>query len=58
MTASLHLYALRNACLQAACRELVAVIHGRPQCTRRATWVVEFDRQMDLARRASAVVRN
>lgn len=49
--------ALRNAWLQAACRELIAIIRRRPMCTRRAVWVVEFDRQMDLSRRAWAAVR-
>lgn len=58
MNAKQHLWALQYASIQAATKDLVMLILGRPVCTRRAAWVVEFDRQMELSRRALAAVRH
>lgn len=52
-----HLWALRHAATQAGIKCLVMLIIRRPECAQRAAWVVEFDRQMDLARRAMLAVR-
>lgn len=57
-TRKLHsdvIYWLQCASTMAYAKELVMLIRGRPECSKRAAWVVEFDRSMDQARRVVAL---
>lgn len=46
---------LGHATTMAYAKELVMLIRGRPECSKRAAWVVQFDRSMDQARRVIAL---
>lgn len=48
--ARLHFAGLRYAIGSAYLVETAKRLDGRPECTQRAAWVVQFDRAMDQSR--------